>query len=64
MFPLVLALVLAWPSLIWQRNPSALTPNGPVLDAAGAVSEDEARQMLEHALPPLPVEDSGRDGKE
>jgi TRAP-type mannitol/chloroaromatic compound transport system permease large subunit len=61
---LVLALVLAWPALIWQRNPSALTSNGPAPDAAGAVSEDEARRMLERQLPPLPVEDTGKDGKE
>jgi hypothetical protein len=60
----VLALVLAWPASIWQRNPSALTANGPAPDAAGAASEDEARRMFERALPPPPGEDSGRDGKE
>jgi len=61
---LVLALVLAWPALIWQRNPSSLAANGAAPDAAGAMSDDEARRMLERALPAPPGDDPGRDGKE
>jgi tripartite ATP-independent transporter DctM subunit len=48
---LVLALVLAWPALIWQRNPSTLTANDPA-GGAGPISDDESRRMLERQLAP------------
>ena len=41
----VLALVLAEPGLVWQRNPIELAPNG-----AAPKSEEEGRQMLERQL--------------
>ena len=47
----VLALVLAWPALVWQRNPSVLTSNGTAGNEASgvapAVSDEEARRMIE-----------------
>jgi hypothetical protein len=46
---------LAWPALIWQRNPSTLTANDPAANppgAAGPVSDDASRRMLEHQLAP------------
>ena len=56
----VLFLVLAWPSLVWQRNPTTIAPDNP----AGAVSDDDARRMLERQLAPPPDEDAGKEGKE
>jgi TRAP-type mannitol/chloroaromatic compound transport system permease large subunit len=58
---LVLALVLAWPALIWQRNPSTLTANDPASSPAGSagpVSDDEVRRMLERQLAPPPDTDA------
>jgi len=51
---LVLALVLAWPALIWQRNPATLPAVDPASGAAagGPVSDDESRRMLERQLAP------------
>ena len=40
----VLALVLAEPGLVWQRNPIELSPGG------AAKSEEEGREMLERQL--------------
>jgi len=40
----VLALVLAEPALVWQRNPIELSPGG------AAKSEEEGREMLERQL--------------
>jgi tripartite ATP-independent transporter DctM subunit len=57
---LVLALVLAWPALIWQRNPSTLTANDPGQPNALPVSDDEARRMLERQLAP-PVDSDSKD---
>jgi tripartite ATP-independent transporter DctM subunit len=42
----VLTLVFAFPSLVWQRNPTALTPAGP----GSAKSEEEGREMMERQL--------------
>ena len=59
---LVLGLVLAWPSLIWQRDPTALDADipaaNPAGDAGGAISDDEARRMLERQLAPAPDPDA------
>jgi TRAP-type mannitol/chloroaromatic compound transport system permease large subunit len=58
---LVLALVLAWPALIWQRIPSTLTANDPASNSAGGpgpVSDDESRRMLERQLAPPPDADA------
>jgi TRAP-type mannitol/chloroaromatic compound transport system permease large subunit len=55
----VLAMVLAAPSLIWQRTPTSLTSDRP----ADAVSDDEARRMLERQLAP-PAEESEDEKKE
>jgi hypothetical protein len=60
----VLALVLAWPSLIWHRNPTSLSgdlnaPGNP----ASTLSDEEMRRMIDRALPP-PADDAGKDGKE
>jgi len=41
----VLALVLAEPSLVWQRNPIELAPSG-----VAPKSEEEGREMLEQQL--------------
>jgi tripartite ATP-independent transporter DctM subunit len=57
---LVLALVLAWPSLVWQRNPSELTSSRP----EGTMSDEDARRMIELQLSPQPVDEAGKDGKE
>jgi TRAP-type mannitol/chloroaromatic compound transport system permease large subunit len=56
----VLAAVLAFPGLIWQRNPTAIAPVTP----AGTVSEEESRRMLERQLAPPPDEDAGKSDKE
>ena len=58
---LVLSLVLAWPALIWQRNPSTLTANDPGQPNASPVSEDEARRMLERQLPAPPGDSDGKE---
>jgi len=58
---LVLALVLAWPALIWQRNPSTLTANDPGQSPTLPISEDEARRMLERQLPVPPVYSDGKE---
>jgi hypothetical protein len=58
---LVLALVLAWPALIWQRNPSTLTANDPAQPNALPVSDDEARRMLERQLPAPPADSDGKE---
>jgi len=58
---LVLGLVLAWPALIWQRNPSTLTANDPGQPLTLPVSEDEARRMLERQLPAPPVDSDGKE---
>ena len=58
---LVLGLVLAWPALIWQRNPSTLTANDPGQPLTLPVSEDEARRMLERQLPTPPVDSDGKE---
>ena len=58
---LVLALVLAWPALIWQRNPSTLTANDQGLAPTLPVSEDEARRMLERQLPAPPGDSDGKE---
>jgi tripartite ATP-independent transporter DctM subunit len=42
----VLAMVLAWPALVWHRNPSTL--GAPATGAP--VTDDEARRMLERQL--------------
>ena len=55
----VLALVLAWPSLIWQRNPTALAPTTRPAAPRG-VSHEEARRLIEQQLPPPPDEDAGQ----
>ena len=60
---LVLALVLAWPALVWQRNAAALSSDNATSTPAGGVSEDESRRMLERQLAP-PDEDTGKDAKE
>ena len=57
---LVLALVLAWPALIWQRNPSTLTSSDP----GGTMSDEDARRMIEQQLSPQPNDETGKDGKE
>ncbi len=57
---LVLCLVLAWPALVWQRNPTTIAPENP----AGTVSDDEARRMLEQQLSPPSDESPGKAGKE
>ncbi len=60
---IVLALVLAWPSLVWQRNPTTLgganAPGAP----ARALSDEEVRQLIERALPPV-TDDAGKESKE
>lgn len=61
---LVLALVLAWPSLVWQRNPTTITPPDPAALPAGGISDEESRRMLERQLSPVPAEEDGKDGKE
>jgi TRAP-type mannitol/chloroaromatic compound transport system permease large subunit len=60
----VLALVLAWPSLIWHRNPTTLggdlsTPGNP----ASILSDEEMRRMIDQALPP-PIDDADKGSKE
>lgn len=42
----VLAMVLAWPVLVWHRNPSDLGSSTP----AATATDDEQRQMLERQL--------------
>jgi tripartite ATP-independent transporter DctM subunit len=42
----VLALTLAWPALVWHRNPSDLPSTAP----ASSTSEDEQRRALERQL--------------
>jgi hypothetical protein len=42
----VLGLTLAWPSLVWHRNPSDLPSAAP----ASSTSEDEQRRALERQL--------------
>jgi tripartite ATP-independent transporter DctM subunit len=60
----VLALVLAWPSLVWQRNPTVLSGDHSSDSPAGAVSDDEARRLIERQYPPVPDEEAGKGGKE
>jgi tripartite ATP-independent transporter DctM subunit len=61
---LVLVLVVTWPSLIWQRNPTAITSYGPADIPESVESDDEARRMIERQLLPVPVEESGKGDKE
>ncbi len=61
---LVLVLVLAWPSLIWQRNPTALIGDNSPDNPAGAMSDEDARRMTERQFPPLSDEESGKDSKD
>jgi TRAP-type mannitol/chloroaromatic compound transport system permease large subunit len=58
---LVLALVLAWPALIWQRNPTTLTANDPAQPNASPVSEEEARRMLERQLSAPPGDSDAKE---
>ena len=60
----VLVLVLAWPSLIWQRNPTALIGDNSPDNPAGAMSDEDARRMTERQFPPLSDEESGKDSKD
>jgi tripartite ATP-independent transporter DctM subunit len=64
---LVLALVLAWPSLVWQRDSSRLESSRPAdgpAGSAGAISDEESRRMLERQLAPPPLDDADKEGKE
>jgi tripartite ATP-independent transporter DctM subunit len=58
---LVVIMVLAWPALIWQRNPTTIAPETP----ASAVSDEESREMLLRQLNPVPTDDdTGKSDKE
>jgi TRAP-type C4-dicarboxylate transport system permease large subunit len=61
---LVLALVLAWPALVWQRNPTTIGPANSSDQPAGGLSDEESQRMLERQLAPVPADDEGKDGKE
>ena len=61
---LVLALVLAWPALIWQRNSTALSAPGSVEVPGTTMSDDEARRLMELQLPLPPEDDAGKEGKQ
>jgi tripartite ATP-independent transporter DctM subunit len=57
---LVLCLVLAWPALVWQRNPTTLAP----ATSEGAMSDEEVRQILLRQLAPPPDDEAGKSGRE
>jgi len=61
---LVLALVLAWPSLVWQRNSTALVDNNSRDNLAAPMSDEDMRRLIERSYPPAPDEEPGKDGKE
>jgi TRAP-type mannitol/chloroaromatic compound transport system permease large subunit len=56
----VLAVVLAQPAVVWQRNPAGVGQAA----SADNVSEDESRRMLERQLAPPPDDDAGKGGSE
>ena len=60
----VLALVLAWPALIWQRNSTALRPDNAPGIAAPQMSPEEERRLIDQQFPPVPADDAGKDEKE
>ncbi len=60
---LVLALVLAWPALVWQRNPTALRPDD-VPGGAPELPPEEARRLIDQQFPSVPADDAGKDAKE
>lgn len=57
----VLALVLAWPALIWQRNPTALGVDNPADSPPQEVSPEDARRLIEQQYPPIPAGDTDKD---
>ncbi len=61
---LVIALVLALPTMIWQRNPATLPVPGSAGVPGATMTDDEARRLMERQLAPPPDEESGKDDKQ